>query len=37
MRQNAAVLEEARTNEADIQNEQQRGKRHRRGGRAPPS
>lgn len=33
MRQNAAVLEEARTNEADIQNEQQRGKRRRRGGR----
>ena len=31
--QNAAVLEEARTNEADIQNEQQRGKRRRRGGR----
>ena len=30
MRQNAAVLEEARTNEADIQNEQQRGKRRRR-------
>ncbi len=34
MRQNAAVLEEARTNEADIQNEQQRGKRRRRGGRS---
>ena len=33
MRQNAAVLEEARTNEADIQNEQQRGRRRRRGGR----
>lgn len=33
MRQNAAVLEEARTNEADIQDEQQRGKRRRRGGR----
>ena len=27
MRQNAAVLEEARTNEADIQNEQQRGEK----------
>ena len=33
MRQNAAVLEEARTNEADIQNEQQHAKRRRRGGR----
>ena len=33
MRQNAAVLEEARTNEADLQNEQQRAKRRRRGGR----
>ena len=35
MRQNAAVLEEARTNEADIQNEQQRGSRHEGEGEVP--